>query len=126
MNEWQRNTINKLLGFDLMDTQFYLLTLKKINFFQDKIEYKIHVLLNIHISDIISIIESKNFKNNPLKFTEDKMDVVIIYTAPTPALYHIDRTLYRWNWAVYNLNSGMCIYRTNSIESPDITSTLFA
>ncbi len=122
----QKNNINRFLGFPLTDTQFDSLERSKMYFFRDKTEYKIQIMFKIPVENIISILKSKNFKIKELDVMYGLHDIIIIYQAPTPALYHVDRTLYRWNWSVYDLNLKVCLYHTNNKESPDITSKLFA
>jgi hypothetical protein len=122
----RKNNIKQIIGFELTDTQLGMAKTKKLYFFRDKIEYKIQIFYNISIDGIKSLINAKKLKLKELNTVKPRQSIILIYEAPTPALYHIDRNMYRWSWSVYDLNTMNCIYQTNNKESPDTTSYLFA
>lgn len=122
----QMDNINELLGFSLTELQFNSIEESKAYFFRNKTEYKIQALFKVSAKNIMMLIKSKKFMVKELDIKYGLHDILIIFEAPTPALYHIDRSLYRWKWSIYDLNLKICLYETNNIQSPDITSKLFA
>lgn len=125
ITEVQKNNITKILGFSLNEQQLMTAEEKILYFFHDKVEYKINIL---HITDYTDLLLLMRSKNLPTKQIEHHAanNIIIIYTAPTPAIYHVNRKLFYWTWSAYDLDSGNCIYNTNNNETPDVTNKLYA
>lgn len=106
---------------ELSDEQINLLQKnKRIYTYKDKTVYKVYLIHDAYIKDILA---SKSFNIGP-NINTDPTDVFIVYTAPTPEIYHVNRKLFYWTWTIYNLNTGEVIFMTDNRKTPDITSTM--